>query len=124
MALVESTQDKADKALIIIPVKLLERIDQNREKLSRAEFVEFCINTLLKQGEVSDVAPEKVGAAKGVETEESVSRQEFEEFKRGIKNLQQAYIELLLAFNLEPAARDSTEKREQLTQRVRRLLEE
>ncbi len=113
-----------DKAIVIIPAKLLRIIDRSRDKISRVEFIEVCINTLLKQGEVPGVAPEKVGAARGVETEESVSHQEFEEFKKGMKNLQHAYIDLLLAFNFEPAARGSTEKREQLTQRVMKLLEE
>ncbi|MBI3040237.1 MAG: hypothetical protein HYY80_01040 [Chloroflexi bacterium] len=79
---------------------------------------------MLKQGEVSGVAPEEVGTAKGAKVEESVSRQEFQEFREGIKNLQHAYIDLLLAFNFEPAARGATEEREQLTQRVKRLLEE
>ncbi len=121
MAFDEPTQDKG---IMIIPAKLLRIIDQSRDTLSRVEFVEVCIDTLLKQGEVSGIAPEEVGTAKGAKVEESVSRQEFEEFKRGIKNLQRAYIDLLLAFNLEPAARGSTEEREQLTQRVKRLLEE
>ncbi len=121
MAFDEPTQDKG---IMIIPAKLLRIIDQSRDTLSRVEFVEVCIDTLLKQGEVSGIAPEEVGTAKGAKVEESVSRQEFEEFKRGIKNLQRAYIDLLLAFNLEPAARGSTEEREQLTQRVTRLLEE
>ena len=121
MAFDEPTQDKG---IMIIPAKLLRIIDQSRDTLSRVEFVEVCIDTLLKQGEVSGIAPEEVGTAKGAKVEESVSRQEFEEFKRGIKNLQHAYIDLLLAFNFEPAARDSTEEREQLTQRVKRLLEE
>jgi len=113
-----------DKAIIVMPAKLMQIIDRNRDTFSRVEFIEVCINTLLKQGEESGVAPEEVGTAKGAKVEESVSRREFEEFKRGIKNLQRAYIDLLLAFNLEPAARDSTEEREQLTQRVKRLLEE
>ncbi len=121
MAFDELTEDKA---IIVFPAKLLQIIDRSRDRLSRVEFIEVCIDTLLKQGEVSGVAPEKVGAARGVETEESVSHQEFEEFKRGMKNLQRAYIDLLLTFTLEPAARGSTEEREQLTQRVTRLLEE
>lgn len=121
MAFDEPTEDKA---IIVMPAKLTRIIDRSRDRLSRVEFIEVCLNTLLKEGEVSGVAAEKVDTAKGAKPEEPVSRQEFEEFKRGMKNLQQAYIELLLAFNLEPAARGSMEEREQLTQRVKRLLEE
>ncbi|MBI2328367.1 MAG: hypothetical protein HYU85_01755 [Chloroflexi bacterium] len=121
MAFDEPTEDKA---IVIIPGRLLRIIDRSRDRFSRVEFIEVCINTLLKQGEVSGVAPEEVGTAKGAKVEESVSRQEFQEFREGIKNLQHAYIDLLLAFNFEPAARGATEEREQLTQRVKRLLEE
>ncbi len=122
MAFDELTEDKA---IIIMPAKIMRIIDRSRDRFSRVEFIEVCINTLLKQGEVSGVAPEEVGTAKkGAKGEESVSLQEFEEFKRGIKNLQHAYIDVLLSSNLEPTARGSMEEREQLKQRVMELLEE
>ncbi len=43
-----------DKGVIIVPGRLLEKIDQCRDKLSRAEFVEFCADALLKQEEEKD----------------------------------------------------------------------
>ena len=56
--------------------------------------------------------------------EETASREDFDEFKKGIKNLQRAFIELLLDFAIEPVARASKEEQERLVQRVRELLEE
>jgi hypothetical protein len=112
-----------DKGMIIFPVRLLEKIDRSRDRLSRAEFVEFCVDTLLKQEEVSVTEPEEKISAKGAKAEESVSRQEFEEFKNGIKNLQRAYIELLLAVTLEPLSKASAEEVERFKERLAELLE-
>ncbi len=118
-----ATELTQDKAIIIIPARLLEKIDRSRDRLSRAEFVEFCVDALLKQGEVSGIAPEEVGAARGAKAEESVSRQEFDDFKNGIKNLQRAYIDLLLAITLEPLSKASAEELESFKQRLAELLE-
>ncbi len=104
-----------DKGIIIVPASLLEKIDQCRDKLSRAEFVEFCADALLKQ--------EEEGVPRGAKDEESVSRQEFDEFKKGIKNLQRAYIDLLLTVSLEPLGKASAQEVESFKQRLAELLE-
>ena len=110
-----ANEPSQDKGMIIVPVRLLEKIDQCRDKLSRAEFVEFCVDALLKQGEGI--------SARGAEGEESVSRQEFDEFKKGIKNLQRAYIDLLLTISLEPLSKASAQELESFKQRLAELLE-
>ncbi len=113
-----------DKGMIIVPVRFLEKIDQCRDKLGRAEFVEFCVDALLKQGEVSGVEPKgEVVSARGAKGEESVGRQEFDEFKKGIKNLQRAYIDLLLTISLEPLSKASAQEMESIKQRIAELLE-
>ncbi len=104
-----------DKGMIIMPVRLLERIDQSRDKLSRAEFVEFCVDALLKQ--------EEEGVPRGAEGGGTVSRQEFDEFKKGIKNLQRAYIDLLLTISLEPLSKASAQEVQSFKQRLAELLE-
>lgn len=115
-----------DKGMIIIPLRVLEKIDRNKDRLSRAEFVELCIDTLLEQGEVLDRLKPTEGSplAGRPETEEVISREEFEEFKKGIKNLQRAYIDLLLAFTVEPMTKASREEQERFRQRVAEVLGE
>ncbi len=120
-----ANEPSQDKGMIIAPVRLLEKIDQCRDKLGRAEFVEFCVDALLKQGEVSGVGePEREGvSARGAKGEETVSRQEFAEFKKGIKNLQRAYIDLLLTISLEPLSKASAQEVQSFKQRLAELLE-
>ena len=110
-----ANEPSQDKGVIIVPVSLLEEIDQCRDKLSRAEFVEFCVDALLKQ--------EEEGVPRGAEGGETVSRQEFDEFKKGIKNLQRAYIDLLLTISLEPLSKASAQEIESFKQRLAELLE-
>jgi hypothetical protein len=81
------------KAILIISEELMKQIDENRGDLSRAEFIDFCIDSLLSEEEVKGErgVPEKeVGWSRlpqAKEKEAYVSREEFEEFKRSIKSL-------------------------------------
>ncbi len=111
-----ANEPSQDKGMIIVPVRLLEKFDQCRDKLSRAEFVEFCVDALLKH-------EEEGVSARGAKDEGSVSRQEFDEFKKGIKNLQRAYIDLLLTISLEPLSKASAQEVESFKQRLSELLE-
>lgn len=120
-----STQQETiqDKGIIIVPLIVLEKIDRNRDRLSRAEFIEFCVNALLKQGEVCGIEPRgKRPLTADIKAEEAVSREEFEGFKKGIKNLQRAYIDLLVNLVFEPLSKASVEEQEHFKQRVAELL--
>lgn len=120
-------QSSQGKGIVVFPQEVLEKIDRNKDNLSRAEFIESCLDALLETKEVTGRAekqPEYGAVAERGEMAEAVSRREFEEFKRGVKSLQHAFIELLLAFTMEPVAKASKEEQERLVQRVRELLEE
>lgn len=80
-----------------VPLRLLEKIERNRGSLSRDEFVEFCVDSLLEGERAPDSTAHQVDGpvpAEGHE-EESVSRREFEEFKQEIENLRQPHIDPL-----------------------------
>lgn len=119
--------NRGGKGIVVFPQEVLEKIDRNKDNLSRAEFIESCLDSLLETEEVpsrTKKQPESGTVAERGEVEEAVSREEFQEFRKGIKNLQRAFIELLLDFAIEPVARASKEEQERLVQRVRELLEQ
>jgi hypothetical protein len=107
--------------MIIVPVELLEKIDRNRGQLSRAEFIDFCIDTLLQKGE--ELAPPGAAEGETVAPAESVSRQEFEEFRKRIKELQRAFIDFMVNWGLEPLERAPAEEQERFKEEVARLLQ-
>lgn len=116
----------SERGIVVLPQKVMEKIDRYREELSRAEFIEICIDALLNQGlpERAEKRAEEAAGIKRAGAEETVSRREFEEHKKAMKDLQHAYIDLFLNFVIEPAATASEEERAELVKRVRELLEE
>ena len=115
-----------DKGMIIVPLRVLEKIDRNKDRLSRAEFVELCIDTLLEQGEALSRLREQtegVTIAERPQSEEAVSRKEFEEFRKGMKKLQRAYMDLLLGLIVDPMTKASSEEQGHFRERVAEILE-
>ncbi len=123
----DGNQPSKGKGIVVFPQEVMEKIDRNRDNLSRAEFVESLFDSLLETEEVparTKKQSESGPAAKRGEAGEAVSQEEFDEFRTGMKNLQRAFIELLLDFAIEPVAKASKEEQERLVQRVRELLEQ
>lgn len=82
--------ESQNNAMFVVPQGLLDKIDQHRDKLSRAEFVDLCIDTLLELGE-----------AQGNGAKDTISRTEFEDFKKSVKDILRVYIDLLPAATSE-----------------------
>jgi hypothetical protein len=90
-------EENKSHGMVIIPVSLLEKIDLNRDKLSRADFIELCLDTLLQQGQrYSDSASARPGIAQRRKAaERGVSHADFEEFKDDIKELLRSCVDYL-----------------------------
>ena len=69
--------------------ELLSKIDQNRESLSREEFVGLSVDVLLARG--FDRISEEI----------YVTREELEDFEHRIQRLQRSFIDFVIAYVLE-----------------------
>ncbi len=81
-------QGGQDKGLVIVPLGLLAKIDLHRDTLSRADFVELCIDSLIaptddERDETKPLAGPRVAQHRRRE-DNGVSRAEFEEFKSDV----------------------------------------
>jgi hypothetical protein len=115
-----------DKCMIIVPVSLLAKIDLNRDKLSRAEFVELCIDTLTERGddEAQDAMEAVFPAYRVAQPKRhnggngsGVTRSEFDELKSSIKDMMRSFVESLpqhMAENWSQATSDANERSQQL----------
>jgi len=89
----------------------------------------FCIESLLEHseeaGHFQDQGMEEKPStfARNGEGIQGVSRQEFEEFARGVKELQQLFVNFLLDSGLESLDRAPTEVQEHFKGQVAQLLE-
>ena len=114
------------KGILIVPRRLMDKIDINRDSCDRADFIELCIDALLEQGEIHTEVTQPLsglGIAENRKADSIISRSEFEEFKKGVKDIMNAYINLLLGSTSKLTNNDAQGKQEYVNQRVREFLE-
>jgi hypothetical protein len=97
----------SEKRMLIVDTELLERIDQNRDDMSRAEFIDFLINNQLN-GESKNKSKEN-GA---------VLREEFDQFQEGVKELLRSFLDFFITYGLELGKKPEDEKLQQLNHRL------
>lgn len=139
-----------EKTMLILPEVLMEKIDLHRGELDRAQFIDFCIERLLRQeepggerrryvGRREEPAPSKRVVRAPEEREEFAemrqtvrepeememyaTREDFDEFKHNIKELQKTFIDFFLSYGLDLGVKASQEEQDRFRQQVGKLLE-
>jgi len=114
------------KSILVIPEELKRKIDAHRGDLSPADFIDFLIETVLgKEVEEERKAPppEETEKVAPVAEEEYVTRKEFEDFQRTMKDLQKTFIEFFITYGLELGGKPTSEEERRFREQVRKLLE-
>ena len=94
-----------EKRMLIVPAELVKKIDENRGDLSQWEFIEFLIDSQLKQDS----------------TEQGfVTKEALHEFEQNIKDLLRSFLEFFVSYGLELGARPA-DQFEELTQKLQGL---
>lgn len=87
----------AERRMLIVPTELIKRIDENRDNMRRADFIEFLMNSHL--GEYSQ-DQEYVTRDEVHELEQSI-REELHELENNIKGLLQNFLDFSVSYGLE-----------------------
>lgn len=119
-----------NKSMVIVSESIISKIDEHRGELSRADFVRECIESMLYEPvpETSPKEPareQRTGRTR-VEPEamDYVTRQEFEQFKRNIDNLQQEFTDFFTRYGKQLAGETLSKKEaERFNEELRRLLQ-
>ncbi len=98
----------SEKRMLIVDAELVKRIDDNRGDLGRSEFVNFLIDSALKQKEE--------GKKQG-----GVTREEFHQFQEGTKELLRNFLEFFISYGLELGKQPSDNEFEQLARKLQSL---
>ncbi len=98
----------SEKRMLIVDAELVKRIDDNRGDLGRSEFINFLIESELKEKEE--------GKKQG-----SVTREEFHQFQEGTKELLRNFLEFFISYGLELGKQPSDNEFEQLAQKLQSL---
>ncbi|MBI4187417.1 MAG: hypothetical protein HY530_07955 [Chloroflexi bacterium] len=76
----------AEKRMLIVDAELAEKIDANRGDMGRSEFINLLLDAQLKE------EPEQ---------QDYVSKEEFQQFAQGMKDLLRNFFEFFLSYGVE-----------------------
>lgn len=95
-----------EKRMLIVPAELVRKIEENRGDLSQAEFIEFLIDSQLKQASTE---------------QPFVTREALREFEQSIKELMRSFLDFFLSYGLELGRGPAAGELEELTQKLQEL---
>jgi hypothetical protein len=101
--------DMAEKRMLIVDTELLNKLDENRGEMSRVEFINFLVNNQLEdQGEV-------------VTSNQYVTKEEFQEFAQGMKDLLRRFLDFFISYGLELGQEPKDNTFSELVQKLQSL---
>jgi hypothetical protein len=99
-----------DKRMLIVDEETLTKIDENRGDMSRAEFINFLINSQLGEEEsATAISPQYV------------NREEFQEFTQGMKELMKRFLDFFISTGLERGQGPKGDNFSELVQKLQTL---
>ena len=99
-----------EKRMLIMPAELVRRIDENRGDMSQAEFINFLIDSQLKEG--------------GKGQQQFVTKEEIRSFELDIKKLLKSFIDFFVSYGLELGKHPAKSEFEELTSKLQGLEED
>lgn len=99
----------SDKRMLILPAELVKKVDDNRGDLSQAEFVDFLIESQLKDGE-SKTAGADNKALEGLRQElkdlllrekKLATKDELQAFREDTRKLLKSFVDFFVGYGLE-----------------------
>jgi len=98
----------SEKRMLIVDAELVKKVDDNRGDMGQTEFINFLIETQLKEKEE--------GKKQG-----DVTREEFHQFQEGTKELLRNFLEFFISYGLELGKQPGDNEFEQLAQKLQSL---
>ncbi|MBI2832051.1 MAG: hypothetical protein HYX79_07325 [Chloroflexi bacterium] len=96
----------AEKRMLIVDTEVARRVDENRGDMSRSEFINFLIDSQLKE----DTPPV-----------DRVSRQEFFQLEQGMKDLLRNFLDFFISYGMELGKQPQDKTFAELSQKLQAL---
>ncbi|MFO7773091.1 MAG: hypothetical protein R6V59_04020 [Dehalococcoidia bacterium] len=96
----------SERRMLIVDAELVKRIDDNRGDMSRPDFINFLIDSQLKE------ESKKPGG---------VTREEFHQFQEGTKELLRNFLEFFISYGLELGKQPADNEFEELSRKLQSL---
>ena len=98
----------SEKRMLIVDAELVKKVDDNRGDMGQTEFINFLIESQLREEEES-------------KEQGSVTREEIHQFQEGTKELLRNFLEFFISYGLELGKQPSDNEFEQLAQKLQSL---
>ena len=98
----------SEKRMLIIDANLARKIDENRGDMNISDFINFLIDSQLK----NDV---------DIQNGNHVTKEEFQQFEQGIRELLRNFLEFFLSYGLELGKQTSDKDLEKLGQKIKAM---
>jgi len=95
-----------EKRMLIVPAELIKKIDDNRGDMSQAEFIDFLIDSQLKEES---------------EKQQYATKEEVRSFEQDIRKLLRNFLDFFVSYGLELGKQSPKTEFEELTNKLREL---
>lgn len=95
-----------EKRMLIMPAELIKKIDDNRGDMSQAEFVDFLIDSQLKEE---------------VKKQQYATKEEVHSFEQDIKKLLRSFLDFFVSYGLELGKQSPKTEFEELSSKLQEL---
>ena len=99
----------SEKRMFIVDAEVARKVDESRGEMSRSEFINFLIDSQLKEDK------EDIGK------QNYVTKEEFYQSQQGMKELLRSFLEFFLSYGLEVGKQPKDKTFEELSQRLQAL---
>jgi len=99
----------SDKRMLILDAAVAKRIDDNRGDMNVSDFINFLIDGQLKPSSVAETQTNHV------------TKEEFQHFEQGIRDLLRSFLEFFLNYGLELGKNSSERELERLSQKLQAM---
>jgi len=99
----------SEKRMLIVPAKLVDKINANRGDMSQAEFVEFLIDSQLKEK---------------TKEPQYATKEELHSFEQDMKKLLRSFFDFFVSYGLELGKQSPAAELEELTSKLQGLQED
>ncbi|MFC1979319.1 hypothetical protein ACFLVS_00330 [Chloroflexota bacterium] len=103
-----------EKRMLIIPAELVRKIDENRGDIDRGEFIEYLIDSRLKE-DGKEQKPQQQYATK------DEIKEEIRSFELDIKKLLKSFVDFFVSYGLELGKQPANSEFEELTSKLHGL---
>ena len=95
-----------DKRMLIVDAEVARRVDENRGDMNRSDFLNFLIDSCLKEDS---------------EKQDYITKEDFTQFQQGTRELLRNFLEFFVSYGLELGKEPTDKTFEELSQKLQDL---